>query len=204
MAKKQLNFKSKTLIECMIQRKGGSVVPFGIKPNETIYHFAPIDATDPESPHVADVPDEHHYQRLLSIDTAYRAYFPDDEYIPANLNQAGTANTPTNDDGKKINIDEIININPDEVTNDWLAIFAEEVLGINHRNKEPISEYAKLHYNIEATYKSTSTNEYLRLILKAYIQAEKLKLESNNPNSQSDTSQSENPSENDGAGDSDQ
>ncbi len=54
------------LIECKIKRDGGSKVPIGNKE----YHFIPL--TD--GAHVADVQDEDHEARFLSISEAYRAY----------------------------------------------------------------------------------------------------------------------------------
>ncbi|SEH89720.1 hypothetical protein [Paraburkholderia hospita] len=52
-------------IECTLQRKGGTVVELGGK----TYHFKP---TDDDPRHVAEVENEAHIERFLSIREAYR------------------------------------------------------------------------------------------------------------------------------------
>lgn len=66
------------IIECLIHRKGGSVIELGADK----YHFAPNDAGD----HVCDVANTDHAAILLAIDTAYRPY------VLASSADAGTGN----------------------------------------------------------------------------------------------------------------
>lgn len=72
-------------IECIPKREDGTRVHFDEWPNEQFpdakapeieYHFKPVDQKNPRSPHVAEVENEHHIARLLSISHAYR-YFDD-------------------------------------------------------------------------------------------------------------------------------
>ena len=93
-------------IELTIRRKGGSKVKMGAE----TYHFAP-DKDDPNGPHVADVTDQAHIDRLLSI-PGYRQADTrkggkaekDDSTIPPPLNpdgteQAANAGSPVFDTG---------------------------------------------------------------------------------------------------------
>jgi hypothetical protein len=55
-----------TAIECKLHRAGGSIIPLdGIE-----YHFAP----QADGSHVANVENEEHIDRFLSITEAYRLY----------------------------------------------------------------------------------------------------------------------------------
>ena len=55
-----------TAIECKLHRKDGSIIPIdGIE-----YHFVP----QPDGAHVANVENEEHVDRFLSISEAYRLY----------------------------------------------------------------------------------------------------------------------------------
>ena len=56
-------------IECLIKRKGGSVIDMDA-PART-YHFAP-ESGNHEDPHVADVLEQSHVRCLLRIREAYR------------------------------------------------------------------------------------------------------------------------------------
>ncbi len=53
-------------IECILKREGGTHVKIG----KTDYHFEP----QADGAHVADVPDDEHAQRFLSIGEAYKIY----------------------------------------------------------------------------------------------------------------------------------
>lgn len=53
-------------IECILKRQGGSFVELG----DQTYHFKP----QADGAHVADVSDEEHADKLLSITEAYREY----------------------------------------------------------------------------------------------------------------------------------
>jgi hypothetical protein len=54
-------------IECTIKRAGGSKVAMG----EKVYHFKPENPDDAMSPHVAEISDPQHIDRLLGIKEAY-------------------------------------------------------------------------------------------------------------------------------------
>lgn len=53
-------------IQLLIERKGGTRVPFGadFQNPDIVYDFSP---TEPGGPHVAEVKDQEHIKRLLSI-----------------------------------------------------------------------------------------------------------------------------------------
>jgi hypothetical protein len=55
-----------TAIECKIIREGGSIIPMG----DVEYHFAPR----ADGAHVAEVENEEHADRFLSITEGYRLY----------------------------------------------------------------------------------------------------------------------------------
>lgn len=57
------------LIECTIKRDKGTQVILG----STKYHFKPTDPADEDSPHICEVADAKHAERLLTIKEAYRA-----------------------------------------------------------------------------------------------------------------------------------
>ena len=63
-----INIESKTLVECILRRTGGTQIKFGYHgAKATVYNFLPLDSNDPDSPHVADVPNQEHYNRFISI-----------------------------------------------------------------------------------------------------------------------------------------
>lgn len=70
-------------IECKLKRPGGTHVDMGTAK----YHFAPLD----DGAHVADVEDEAHEARFLSISDAYRVYKGSAEGAPAAVILAATA-----------------------------------------------------------------------------------------------------------------
>lgn len=53
-------------IECKLQRDGGTHITLG----QDEYHFSP----QPDGAHVAEITNEEHIDRLLSISEAYRLY----------------------------------------------------------------------------------------------------------------------------------
>jgi hypothetical protein len=55
------------LIQCLLKRPGGTHITMA---DGTAYHFAPNERDD----HVAEVPNQVHFARLLSITEAYRVY----------------------------------------------------------------------------------------------------------------------------------
>ena len=61
------------LIERLFKTKGGSrveVAKLG-KRGVTKYHFKPVDPDDEDSPHLCEVTDKHHIQKLLSMTDIY-------------------------------------------------------------------------------------------------------------------------------------
>lgn len=72
--------KTTISITCLLKRAGGSKVELYGKH----YHFKPADATDPEAPHVAEIPkaDARQIYRLLAIKGAYLQTDPAEE-LPA-------------------------------------------------------------------------------------------------------------------------
>lgn len=62
-------------IECKLKREGGTYVEIG----KSQYHFAPLD----DGAHVANVADEAHQDRFLSIPEAYRVYRGSEKGAPA-------------------------------------------------------------------------------------------------------------------------
>lgn len=62
-------------IECKLKREGGTHAEIG----GTVYHFAPLE----DGAHVADVLNEQHQDRFLSISEAYRLYRGKEEAAPA-------------------------------------------------------------------------------------------------------------------------
>lgn len=62
-------------IECKIKRAGGTKITMPNPDGSAAeYHFAPIDPTRADSPHVASVADEAHAARLLDIPEAYAPF----------------------------------------------------------------------------------------------------------------------------------
>lgn len=81
-------------LECKIRRKGGTE---NTMPNpdgsRTTYHFKPVDPTRADSPHVAEVDDQAHYDRFLSV--APECYVPFDGKAPkVHFPKPGTAPQP--------------------------------------------------------------------------------------------------------------
>lgn len=62
-------------IECKLKREGGTKAEIG----GIVYHFAPLE----DGAHVADVLNEKHQDRFLSISEAYRLYRGKEEAAPA-------------------------------------------------------------------------------------------------------------------------
>lgn len=166
----KINLESETLVECLLRRKGGTQVPFGRHgSNHTVYNFQPVDPNDPESPHVADVPDYDHYDRLMDIREGYRAYNHED-YEPTY--QIPAANPEAQNFDSKNNMFDILSVDPNTVSNDWLAAFAKEVLDLPPRTKTKIAEYALTKYEVELSQQLTA-NEMIREVLKLRIEEEK-------------------------------
>lgn len=167
-----VNLQSENLIECLLKRKGGTIVNFGFhNKKKSVYHFRPLDLEDPESPHVCEVNNEEHYQRFLNIQEAYRPFNPDEEYEP--VMQAPLA--PEMDDyDPRNNFDDLLSVNPEDVSNEWLGQFAEKVLGLTIRQKQELADMATTQYGLEFEYKTETAVDIARMIL-----VERIKLERN-------------------------
>lgn len=156
-----INLQSETLIECMIKRAGGTDVPFGFSARKkVIYRFRPVDATDPESPHVADVTNDEHYERLISIAEAYRPYNQDTYEEPATL-------IPSSDPDNTYDPTDyydLLSVDLNTVSNDWLANFSKEVLKISPTSKAKLADYAQNTYELTLDTKSMTANEMIRSI----------------------------------------
>lgn len=68
-------------LECRIRRAGGTETTMP-NPDESVtaYHFKPIDPTRADSPHVAEVSDQAHYDRFIAV--APECYVPFDGKAP--------------------------------------------------------------------------------------------------------------------------
>lgn len=130
-------------IECLIKRKGGSVITFGHKPREVKYHFKPeSDVLD--MPHECEVENPVHVQRLLGIPEAYRiagAPYPDEE--DESVADGGKADVYADA------FESLHTVNPDAVDNKWLEAFATRVLDVSPTNKTKIAEFLKSEWAID-------------------------------------------------------
>ncbi len=98
-----------TLIECKLHREGGSHVELG----GIDYHFKPNEFGH----HVADVADDDHADRLLSITEAYRLYRP---------NKAAKAVQPvTSDEVQMLNGSKV---HPEKITMGTLSLGIDNVI----------------------------------------------------------------------------
>lgn len=155
----KIDLKSTTLVECLIKRKGGSDIPFGFSAAKQVtYRFRPLDTSDPESPHIADVTNDDHYDRLISIRESFRPYSPA-TYQPAT--QIPSANTE--DVFDPIDGNDLLSVDLNTVSNDWLQAFAKDVLKLPPKNKEKLSQYASETYEIDLAHSMTA-NEMIRSI----------------------------------------
>lgn len=158
---KGLDLTQDNLIECIIRRKGGTKVDFGFSNNKKVeYFFQPIDSTDPDSPHVCNVADESHYQRFVNIPESYRGYYPDEEYQAVS---ALPSPAPIDDYEEDENIFDILAINAEEVSNDWLIKYGKEVLKV--KSKQSIADLATTQYKLEFNYDTATAVDILRMIL---------------------------------------
>lgn len=168
----KVNLEADDIIECIIQRKGGTVVDFGFHNKRKIkYSFQPLNPLDPESPHVCNIPNDDHYDRLLEIKEAYRAFDPEEEYEPPY-----TAPTPENDEDDfdpRNDFNDLLSVNPEDVSNDWLGNFAKVILEIPIRQKQQIADVATTQYGLEFDYKTTSATDIVRMILVERIEEER-------------------------------
>ena len=165
-----LDLTADDIVECILKREGGTIVEFGFHNKKKVkYHFRPIDATDPESPHVCNVSDDDHYGRFLSISECYREFDPDGEYQPVY-----SLSKPSEDDDydSRNNFYDLLSVNPDDVSNEWLGQFAETILKIKVTQKQNLADMATTQYGLEFDYSTTTAVEIVRMILVECIKAE--------------------------------
>lgn len=167
---KKVDLTQENIIECVLKRKGGTLVNFGFhNRKKSVYHFQPLDPNDPDSPHVCNVENEEHYERFVNIPEAYREFFPDEEYEPV-VELSSPA--PQQDYDPRNDFNDLLSVNPEDVSNDWLEKFTKTILGITLKQKQELADYLKKTYGEEPDYKSTTAAELARLILKQRIQEE--------------------------------
>ena len=168
----KINLEADDIIECILQRAGGTVVEFGFHNKRKVkYNFQPLNPLDPESPHVCNVPNDEHYDRFLEIPEAYRAFNPNEEYVPPY-----TAPTPSNDEDDfdpRNDFNDLLSVNPDDVSNEWLGKFAQVILETSIKKKQELADIATKHYGLEFDYKTTSATDIVRLILVERIKEER-------------------------------
>lgn len=155
-------------IECLIKRKGGSVITFGHKPREVKYHFKPV-SDEIDAPHECEVENPAHVQRLLSITEGYRiagAEYPDEDESPA-VNQDQYADA----------FESLHMVNPDTVDNKWLEAFATRVLEVSHSNKTRIAELLKSEWGIEVKPARETAVGLIRMALVECVREAKLDVE---------------------------
>lgn len=158
-----IDSKSKTLVECILKRQGGSIVKFGYHGAKAIvYKFVPLDDTDPDSPHVADVTNDEHYNRLIGIVEGYRPYDPNAEYEEITAIPSGSV------DGKegystKNDMEDILSVDAQTISNEWLQEYAKTILKVTQ--KQALADLATSRYQIEFDYQTTTANDIIRLIL---------------------------------------
>ncbi|WP_288385432.1 hypothetical protein [uncultured Acinetobacter sp.] len=157
----KINLNSENLIECLIKRKGGTDVPFGFNAAKQItYRFRPLDVNDPESPHIAEVSNEDHYSRFISIRESYRPY-NSDNYEP--VTQIPSADQDDEDEFDPVDGNDLLSVDLNTVSNDWLQNFAKDVLKLPPKTKDKLSTYAKTTYGLDLDHSMTA-NEMIRSI----------------------------------------
>lgn len=156
-------------IQCLLRRKGGTKVTFGHnRATQKTYHFKPIDESDDQSPHICNVDDEDHADRLLSIRESYRLYRGDSGYVDK-IEVTRGANT---DEGAFINkFDDILSIDFETAENDTVAGWAKEVLNLTPAHSAKIREKAA-SLDVKPA-KGDNMNEILRKIGQAMQEEER-------------------------------
>lgn len=117
-------------IECLIKRSAPNytIVEFGNALNRQVYKFEPSDKNDLTSPHVCEVSNEDHAKRLLAITP--RAYIV--------VGQEIEEEKPKIIDDDPYSDAVLAEINPADVTNDYLQKFAKEFLKVNPKDKDKL------------------------------------------------------------------
>ena len=168
----KVNLELDDLIECILKRTGGTVVEFGFHNKKKIkYHFQPLDPLDPDSPHVCNVSNNDHYYRFLDIEEAYRAFNPEEDYEP--VYSAPTADNNEDNFDPRNDFNDLLSVNPEDVSNDWLGKFATTILEIPIKQKQKLADMATAQYGLEFDYKTTSATDIVRKILVERIKEER-------------------------------
>lgn len=158
-------------IECTIKRPGGSKVQL----DKNTYHFKPKD-DHPDTPHVAEVTDEAHCKRLLSIREAYRGVGKEGEAAQKQADAAltkgsgtdGHIKSPEEMDADVVSeetvqellegADELMaakkKTSADQLTNKDVSDLFKDIVGLNPANKKEISRFAA---GVEVELPSTMT-----------------------------------------------
>lgn len=146
------------LIESIIKRAGGTVItmPTEGKP-DTEYHFKPEDGLF-DSPHVAEVNIQQHVDRFLSISEGFRVPGFDGEEL-AVIAGGDYANMAA--------------IDPDAVSNKWLASFSRDVLKISPTSKTLLAERLQKAFGKEVDHRTLSATEIIREFVRCAVLEER-------------------------------
>lgn len=167
---------SQTTIECLIQRKGGTVVTLG--EDEIEYHFKP----NAHGAHVCEVDDDDHAQRFLSIREAYALY---EAGKKAGKPPKKVIEEPK-DEGFDVQEELVDATDPEDeleaqaladpiaATNRAVQRWADN-RGINHRSKTAVADYAMNTFGMQLDKSKTAllmTRELIQLEAAAIEEAE--------------------------------
>ncbi|WP_336939390.1 hypothetical protein [Acinetobacter modestus] len=164
-----IDLKSKNLVESIIKRKNGTVIPFGHGHHRRVeYSFQPIDKNAKDSPHVCDVPDDKHRAQLLAIKEGFRLYNQPQEQQNLDEDDQDDDNEKGKQQGTDDGIDyeDLLGVDADQVTTDFLKAYAKDHLKISVSAKAAAIAYAKEHYGLDLDGTATVTTLH-RQILKA-------------------------------------
>lgn len=163
-----INLQSPDLIQSLIRRKGGTKVSLGhhaaMKRN---YHFKPVDPSDPDSAHVADVTNEEDYAVFISASDIYRRYKAGQPPVIA-VASVDPEQQQNLADKQRNRYDDLLSIdNVESLTNEWLEGFARDVLEVPITSRAGLLDIAG-EYSL--TFKGNTANMTIaRKILQAMI-----------------------------------
>lgn len=160
-------------VECLIKRKGGSVIEFGHPPKVTKFHFKP-ESDDIDAPHVCDVPDASpHLGKLLAIREGFRVYgAEDDDEHGAQESDPYAVVSPYADQFDNLHL-----VNPDTVDGKFLAAFARDVLEVPATNKTRLADFLKSEFDIDANPTRETANSLIRMALAECVKQAKAEAE---------------------------
>ena len=163
-----INLQSPDLIQSLIRRKGGTKVSLGhhaaMKRN---YHFKPVDPSDPDSAHVADVTNEDDYAVFIAASDIYRRYKAGQPPVIA-VASVDPEQQQNLADKQRNRYDDLLSIsNVESLSNEWLEGFARDVLDVPITNRADLMTIAN-DYGL--TFKgNTATMTITRKIVEAMI-----------------------------------